>query len=95
MRIKLDDKHYLNSDKFCCWITLKVKSDKNAKGFYERVIGGYHANIRDCLYDYLKTGTNSSQAVTLSGVLEDITEIGQRIDKFCESINADVREAGE
>lgn len=28
MRIKLDDKYYLNSDKFCYWITCEYEIEK-------------------------------------------------------------------
>ena len=34
MKIKLDDKHFLNSDPYCYWITVLVKNEKNPKYFY-------------------------------------------------------------
>lgn len=73
MKIQLDDKHYLNSDPYCYWITCMVKSkDGNP---YEKRVSGYAATFSDAVSSYIEKAVKQS-------VSEDIRLLRDEIESL-------------
>ena len=73
MKIQLDDKHYLNSDPYCYWITCMVKSkDGNP---YEKRVSGYTATFNDAVSSYIEKAVKQS-------VSEDIRLLRDEIESL-------------
>ena len=52
MKIQLDDKHFLNSDPYCYWITCVVKSKEGKP--YEKRVSGYAAIFGDAVNSFIE-----------------------------------------
>lgn len=77
MKIKLDDKHYLNSDRFCCWITCEYTA-KNGKTA-ERTVSGYYRTFEQCVENYIDKSI-------LSATAENITQLRAEISKLKKTV---------
>ncbi len=65
MKIQLDDKHFLNSDPYCYWITCVVKSKEGKP--YEKRVSGYAATFGDAVNSFIeKTIKQSSSEIYVS-----------------------------
>lgn len=73
MKIKLDDKHYLNSDPYCYYITCVVQS-KDGKP-YEKRVSGYTATFNDAVSSYIERAVKRS-------VSEDIRLLRDEIENL-------------
>lgn len=95
MRIELDKKYILNSDRLNVYITRisKAKKGKNIGELQETVFNGYHPNLRSCLVSFMSRSVNISKAENLDELIEKIERVESKIDKFCESIEINLREA--
>lgn len=86
MKIKLDDKHFLNSDPYCYWITVLVENEKNPKKPYERRVSGYCNTIEDAFIDYIDKKIKSSNADKISKLCSQITKLKEEIHTFFENL---------
>ena len=77
MKIDLDDKHILNSDPYCYWITKKIKS-KTGKIREERV-SGYHPYFDQVCWDYIDRKIRSSEATEIKQLYEEVRELKKTI----------------
>lgn len=76
MRISIDDKHTLYSDKYCCWL---VKTVNGKKGPYEMRISGYHRTFEDLVEKYIDTGVLGSKATDLKALSDEITQLKNEV----------------
>lgn len=83
MRIKLDDKHYLNSDAYNLWITTTVTSKQNT--VYERLVSGYARTFAQAVDSFIEQYVGSSEATTYQELKNDIEEL-KKIVKSWEPI---------
>lgn len=90
MKIKISDKHYLNSDRFCCWISVEKKS-KSGK-IYEAIIGGYHKDPAMCFENYTQQKFNESIATSIIELQEELNEIKNEIQTFIKSLSVEFLE---
>lgn len=72
MKIKLDDKHWLNSDRYSYWITSLVDSEKKK---YERRVSGYQPTFGQAVESYIDYMVNESQATSLNKLKQDIQKL--------------------
>ena len=79
MRIKLDEKHYLNSDPYCYWISCEVKSENAKKKSYDKRVSGYCSTLEDAVHTYIDRQIPSSEAETLKGLTEDIKKLKKTV----------------
>lgn len=70
MRIKLDKKHWLNSDQYSCWITCEVES-KNKKS-YEKQVSGYYWTVDQAINSYIDRKIMSSEVETLEELMAEV-----------------------
>lgn len=77
MEIKLDNKHYLCSDKHCCWIEEVYKGkDGNA---CRRLSSGYTANFEDAVMSYIKTHINRSDATKIIQLAKEVKALKKEV----------------
>lgn len=85
MRIKLDDKHYLNSDQWCYWITVEIKSEKTNKE-YEKRITGYCSKLEDIFCDYIDKKLKSDTIDSLRSLVDEVKTLKASMKEFAEAI---------
>ena len=78
MRIKLDEKHYLNSDPFCYWISCEVKSEKTNKA-YDKRVSGYCNTLEHAVHSYIDRQIMSSEAETLKELAEEVKKLKKTV----------------
>lgn len=77
MKIQLDDKHYLNSDPYCYWITCMVKSkDGNP---YEKRVSGYTATFGDAVSSYIEKAVKQSVSEDIRLLREEIENLKREV----------------
>lgn len=82
MKIKLDDKHYLNSDRFSCWITCEYtpeKKDGTLGKPTERRVSGYYRDFNEVVEDYIDKKINSSEALKISQLSKEIKKLKKTV----------------
>lgn len=81
MKIALDDKHYLNSDQYCYWITCDVTyegKDGNKKTV-ERRVSGYARNFSDAAESFIENRIRSSEAVKISQLKDEVKNLKKTV----------------
>lgn len=79
MRIKLDEKHYLNSDPYCYWISCEAKSENAKKKVYDKRVSGYCTTLESAVHSYIDRQILSSEAETLKELAEDIKKLKKTV----------------
>lgn len=73
MKIKLDDKHWLNSDRYSYWITALVETEN--KKPYERRVSGYQPTFGQAVESFIDYFVSESQAKSITKLSEDIRKL--------------------
>lgn len=76
MRIKLDKKHILCSDKYCCWL---VKTVEGENGPYELRVSGYHWDLNSLVEKHIDGKVMGSDAETLQALAKDLADIKNEV----------------
>ena len=79
MRIRLDDKHFLNSDPYCCWISCEVKSETAKKKVYDKRVSGYCNTFEHAVHSYIDRQIMSSEAETLKELKQEIEDLKKTV----------------
>ena len=81
MRIKLDEKHWLNSDPQCYWITkvVTVKEGENAGSTYERRCSGYVATFADVVDSFIECKIRESKIKSFTELKKAISSIKKEV----------------
>lgn len=84
MRIKLDDKHWLNSDPQCYWITKVVTVKKGSKpgSTYERRCSGYVATFAQAVDSFIECKIRESKIEDFTELKKTINDIKQEVKKW-------------
>ena len=77
MKIKLDDKHYLNSDIYCYWITVE-KASKNGKA-YEQRVSGYFRRLEEAVDNYVDNRIRSSETESIKELTKLVKDIKRTV----------------
>ena len=78
MRIKLDDKHYLNGDQYCCWISCEVVNEKTKKA-YDKRVSGYYATFGETIASYIDKYIGGSDAETIEDLEQEIKQLKETV----------------
>ena len=92
MEIKLDDRHYLMSDPYCCWIEQERRSGKSGK-LYRVKVSGYHNTIDQAFESFIKKKIGGSTADTIEDLVLDVQETLDVVRKMCANIDIKTLEA--
>lgn len=89
MKIKLDDKHFLNTDAHCCYISCLVTPKDGSKKPYEIRIGGFHRKLEDTIDSFVdgRIRMAGSEVDTLRKLSKEIKQIKADLKKW--KINLD------
>jgi hypothetical protein len=81
MKIKLDDKHYLNSDEYCYWITVEVitQDGKNAGKPYEKRCSGYTATFEQAVDSFIEKKIKASQIEDFKKLVKTIKDLKKEV----------------
>lgn len=82
MKIRLDDKHTLNSDAYCYWITALVQpvgKDGQPLKPYEKRVSGYTATFEDAVTDYIDSKIRLSEATEISELARDVEKLKSEV----------------
>lgn len=79
MKIKLDDKHWLNSDRYSYWITALVEPEEGKKKPYERRVSGYQPSFEQAVESYIDYIVNESQATSMNKLKQDIQKLKKEV----------------
>lgn len=77
MKIKLDEKHYLNSDKYCCYITCLCKTESGKTA--ERRVSGYYTTFEQCVESYINQKVLGSTAGSMTALKADIVKLKKEV----------------
>jgi hypothetical protein len=80
MKIKLDDKHYLNSDGLCYWISIEVRSNTDKLSY--RRVSGYQPTYQRAVESYIDRYVTGSEAQSLKALAEDIDKLKQTVEDW-------------
>lgn len=80
MRIKLDEKHYLNSDPYCYWISCEVKSENAKKKVYDKRVSGYCTTLESAVHSYIDRQIMSSEAESLKELVEEVRKLKKTVN---------------
>jgi hypothetical protein len=81
MKIKLDEKHYLNSDQYCYWITCEyeIEKGKGAGSIAERRVSGYRQSFASAVDSFIERkigGAEINDMKALARIVEQLkTEV--------------------
>jgi hypothetical protein len=81
MRIKLDDKHWLNCDSQCYWITREVKitKGKGAGSTVERRVSGYTATFAQAVDTFIEKKIKTAEIGDFSELVKIIDEVKNEV----------------
>ncbi len=82
MRIKLDDKHWLNSDSQCYWISMdvEIKEGKNAGKVVDRRVSGYSRTFNDAVKSFTEAHVRTAEIDDFAGLVETIEELKKTVE---------------
>lgn len=85
MKIALDSEHFLNSDRYCYWITRKgIQTNKKTgeEKEVERRVSGYSRNFSDAVNSYTENELRTSDAKDLCELRDEIKNLKQIVSEW-------------
>lgn len=81
MKIKLDDKHYLNSDDYCYWITKEVVAEKgkNAGNVYEKLCSGYTRTFSEAVESFIEKKIKAAQIDDFKKLVKTVNDLKKEV----------------
>ena len=86
MKIKLGDKHYLNSDAYSFWITAEVQGE-DAKKPYEKRVSGYRATFEEAVESFIDKYVGDSTAKDFKALVKDIKNLKKEVRSWRDAID--------
>ena len=84
MRIKLDDKHWLNSDAYSCWVTRETLSKGGKKTV--RNVSGYYPTLAGAVESYVEKKIKSAEADKISKLNTQLKELKKEVRGWEENL---------
>lgn len=94
MKVRLDDRHTLISDQYCCWIEQTRHSEEKGTNYQVRVTG-YCATFERVFESYLNKRLLGSDPETVRELLQVIKDLKEEVMQMCDKIDVKVLEAIE
>lgn len=88
MRIKIADKHYLNSDAQCYWISqeVEVKKGNNKGNLTEKRVSGYYRQLTELFANFAEAKIRSSDAETITELKQAVKDTEKVIREMTDSL---------
>lgn len=84
MKIKLDDKHYLNSDSYCYWITCEyvVEKGKGAGTIAERRVSGYRQTFASAVDSFIEKKIGGAEIERFTDLVKTVNKIKKEVKSW-------------
>lgn len=82
MKIKLDDKHFLNSDQYCYWITCEyeIEKGKGAGSIAERRVSGYRQTFAQAVDSFIEKKIGGAEINDYKMLVEIIGKLKKEVE---------------
>lgn len=82
MRIKLDEKHWLNSDSQCYWISMdvEIKDGKNAGTIVDRRCSGYTLTFVQAVDSFIEKKIRTAEIGDFAKLAETIEDLKKTVE---------------
>ena len=78
MKVKLDDKHYINSDSQCYWISVEVIPEKSKP--YEKNVSGYCRAFSEAVGSFIESHIRCADVDDFKSLAETIKELKSTVE---------------
>ena len=92
MKVKLDERHTLLSDQYCCWIEQTRTAEKTGKDYQVRV-SGYCNTVEQALESYINRRLLGSDLESAAELRDSIRDLKSDIREMGSNISAKILEA--
>ena len=81
MKVKLDNKHYLNCDGYCFWVTVLVKPTAKSKSKepYERRCSGYTGTFEQAVDSYIEMKIKTAEIEDYTKLVKTINDLKKEV----------------
>ena len=81
MRVKLDEKHFLNSDTYCYWVTEIVEPSEKSRTqkSYERRASGYSGTFEQAIDSYIDRKIRSLEIEEFHALAKEIGALKKEV----------------
>lgn len=82
MRIELDEKHWLNSDAQCYWISglVKIKKGKTAGNVVEQRLSGYTRTFAQAVDSFIEAHLRTAEIDNFAKLAETIEDLKKTVE---------------
>lgn len=84
MRVRLDDKHFLNSDQYCYWITTVVTPERGKP--YERRVSGYTTTFRQVMGSYIEKALRTSETESYASLVAEVEDLKATVEMWLDAV---------
>ena len=91
MEIKLDDRHFLMSDKYCYWIETEVIPEEGKKKPYRKRISGYTPTFEQVVESYINSKIKSSEVMKLNKLSNEIKALKEEVRGWHETYSREFK----
>ena len=84
MKIRLGEKHWLNSDSQCYWISLDVKIENghNKGSVVERRVSGWTRTFEEAVDSFIEAHIRTAEIDDYSSLVETINELKRTVESW-------------
>ena len=84
MKIKLDEKHYLNSDQYCYWITCEyvIEKGKGAGTVAERRVSGYRPTFAQAVDTFIEKKIGGAEIDNYKALVEIVEQLKKEVKSW-------------
>lgn len=84
MKIKLDEKHWLNADSLCYWISteVEIKEGKGAGNIVERRTSGYTRTFAQAVDSFIEGRIRTDEIGDFSKLAETIENLKRDVEQW-------------
>ena len=88
MKIKLGEKHYMNSDAFCYWITCEyvIEKGNNAGNTAERRVSGYTATFEEAVDSFIERHIKGAEISEFSELVKTVNDLNAEVRSWKDDI---------
>lgn len=82
MKIALDEKHFLNSDQYCYWISCLVTSTNKKTGeekTVERRVSGYARTFSDAVTSFIENRIRTSESAEICDLKNKVEQLRKTV----------------
>jgi len=87
MKIQLDDRHTLLSDKYCFWIEETIIPKDSKQKPYTRRVSGYRPTFSGVVCSYIETKIKTSETALISELAKEVEALKAEVLNWHETVS--------